>query len=99
MTEPKKRGRKPKSDFPTNDTGAVPENKRLTEWERRVMTALVENAYEISPEDFKGTLDEFAKKIGTIVLESMTAKDSKNWVRRTDQDVQDFFIRFTRRKS
>ncbi len=97
MEEVKKRGRKPKSDFPTNDTGKVPENSRLTEWEHKVMTVIAENSYDIKKEDLS-SLDDFAKQLGKLVLDSMTEKTGRNWVKRTNGETQDFFIRFTLKK-
>lgn len=108
MTTPNKRGRKPKvlaeasankSPFPINEVALVPENKRLTEWENRLMSCLVENGFDVTGEDLKGGLDEFGKRIALQVLDAMTEKTGKFWVRRTNEDVYDFVVRYTLRKN
>lgn len=107
MTDPKKRGRKPKemlvekskASFPLNDAGVVPENKRLTEWENRLMLVLVENGFDVTGEDLKGGMDEFGKRIALQILDAMTEKTGRFWVRRTNEDVYDFVVRYTLRKN
>lgn len=109
MKEPKKRGRKPKilsevvskplCSFPINENARPEENKRLTEWENRLMSCLVENGFDVTGEDLKGGLDEFGKRIALQILDAMTEKTGKFWVRRTNEEVYDFVVRYTLRKN
>jgi hypothetical protein len=88
--EPKKRGRPPKPK--TEDPIIV--NGRFTEWENRIFTQFVNNSLFITEEELSRKDDTVALSIGRAVLANMCDKEAKNWIRRSNEDVYDFVLRF-----